>query len=125
MTASRLAALAGALLLMSPHATSADDKDRGFDYPPAPRDETVDTYHGTKVPDPYRPLEDPDSPSTRAWVEAENKITFGYLEKIPSREPIKKRLTQLWDYEKFGIPSKEGSIYSYSRNTGLQRVGNE
>ena len=114
----RLAAgLAGAFLAMT---MTHHPEDKAFDYPPAPKDATVDDYHGTKVPDPYRPLEDPDSPATRAWVEAENKITFGFLEKIPQRDAIKKRLTALWDYEKFGIPSKEGSIYSFSRNSGLQ-----
>ncbi len=116
LLSTRLAAgIAGALLAMT---MPPDDKP--FDYPAAPKSPTVDDYHGTKVPDPYRPLEDPDSAETRAWVEAENKITFGFLEKIPARESIKKRLTELWDYEKFGTPSKEGPIYSFSRNTGLQ-----
>ena len=55
-------------------------------YPEAPRSDTVDDYHGTKVADPYRPLEDPDAPATRAWVEAENKVTFRFLESIPQRE---------------------------------------
>ena len=118
MLITRLAAgLAGAFLAMT---MPADPPDKAFDYPVAPKDGTVDDYHGTKVPDPYRPLEDPDSPATRAWVEAENKITFGFLEKIPARDAIKKRLTTLWDYEKFGVPSKEGAIYSYARNSGLQ-----
>jgi prolyl oligopeptidase len=91
-----------------------------FVYPPAPKSETVDNYHGTKVKDPYRPLEDPDAPSTKAWVEAENKVTFDFLERIPARAKLKDRLTKLWDYEKYGIPSKEGDRYFFSRNTGLQ-----
>ena len=80
----------------------------------------VDDYHGTKVADPYRWLEDPDSPETRAWVEAENKVTFAFLESIPQRAKIKKRITELWDYEKFGIPRHEGSRYFWTRNSGLQ-----
>ncbi|MDB5349924.1 MAG: f1pep1 [Planctomycetota bacterium] len=124
MIAKRLAAsFAGAILAMSSlsllQAGSPKDK-KAFDYPPAPKSDTVDDYHGNKVPDPYRPLEDPDSAETRAWVEAENKITFGYLEKIPARAAIKKRLTELWDYEKFGVPSKEGDRYAFTRNSGLQ-----
>ena len=93
---------------------------RGIDYPAARKEGVVEDYHGTKVPDPYRWLEDPDSPETRAWVEAENKVTFAYLGSIPVRDEIKERLTKLWDYEKFGAPRKEGSRYFYSRNTGLQ-----
>ncbi len=116
--------LVGAFLIMSipgnPRALAEGEKPGGLSYPPAPKDETVETYHGTKVPDPYRPLEDPDSSATRAWVEAENKVTYGILEKIPARESIKTRLTELWNYEKFGIPSKEGAVYSFNRNSGLQ-----
>ena len=60
---------------------------------------TVDDYQGVKAADTYRPLEDPDSAATRAWVEAENKITFGFLEAIPQRPAIRARLTAPWDYE--------------------------
>jgi prolyl oligopeptidase len=126
MTRSRLvAAIAGVCLTMlsSGHASPADPTKRGssrFEYPPAPKSDTVDNYHGAKVADPYRPLEDLDAPSTRAWIEAENKITSDFLEKIPARAKLKSRLTKLWDYEKYGIPSKEGDRYFFSRNTGLQ-----
>ncbi|MBX6312938.1 MAG: S9 family peptidase [Isosphaeraceae bacterium] len=99
--------------------TQGADK-KAFDYPAAPKADVVDDYHGTKVPDPYRPLEDPDAPETRAWIEAENQITFRYLEGIPARETIKKRLTELWDYEKFTPPFKEGGRYFFTRNSGLQ-----
>jgi prolyl oligopeptidase len=92
-------------------------------YPDAPRSETVDDYHGTRVADPFRPLEDPDSPATRAWVEAENRVTAAFLEAIPAREAIKKRLTELWDYEKFGVPFQEGGRYFFTRNSGLQNQG--
>jgi prolyl oligopeptidase len=89
-------------------------------YPQAAKVEHVDDYHGTLVADPYRWLEDPDSEATKAWVEAENQITFAYLEAIPARERIKVRLTQLWDYEKYGVPFKKGERYFYFKNDGLQ-----
>lgn len=92
----------------------------GFVYPESRKDDQVDDYHGTKVADPYRWLENPDSEETTAWVEAQNKVTFGYLGEIPAREQIKQRLTQLWDYEKFGIPFKQGNRYFYFKNDGLQ-----
>ena len=92
-----------------------------FSYPAAPQTpDQIDVYHGVSVPDPFRPLEDADAPATQAWVEAENRITSAYLEAIPEREAIKNRLTQLWDYEKFGMPSKRGSRYFWMRNSGLQ-----
>ena len=65
-----------------------------FDYPPAPTSNQVDDYHGTKIADPYRPLEDPDAPATRAWIDAENKLTRSYLDAIPGRPEIEKRLTE-------------------------------
>ncbi|HKS53904.1 MAG TPA: prolyl oligopeptidase family serine peptidase [Steroidobacteraceae bacterium] len=89
-------------------------------YPPARRGDQVDDYHGEKVVDPYRWLEEPDSAESRAWIEAENRLTSGYLEKIPQRAAIKERLTQLWDYERFGLPVKRGNRYFYTRNDGLQ-----
>ena len=88
--------------------------------PPAPTANVVEDYHGTKVADPFRPLEDPDSKETRTWVEAENRVTFGFLEGITARAPFKQRLTRLWDYEKFTPPFTEGGRYFYSRNSGLQ-----
>lgn len=89
-------------------------------YPPSAKMDVVDEYHGVKVADPYRWLEELDSPETKRWVDAQNKVTFGYLEQIPARDRLKKRLTKLWDYEKFGIPYREGGRYFYSRNDGLQ-----
>jgi len=89
-------------------------------YPKTRRSDHIDHYHGTDVPDPYRWLEDPDSDETKAWVEAEKKVTFGFLESIPEREPIKDRLTKLWNYERFGLPRKRGERYFYTRNDGLQ-----
>lgn len=95
-------------------------------YPAAFRGDTVDTYFGTQVADPYRWLEEEEKegstmwPKVREWVEAENKVTFGYLANVPQRGAIKDRLTSLWNYEKITIPSKEGGKYFYSRNNGLQ-----
>jgi prolyl oligopeptidase len=89
-------------------------------YPPTHQSDVVDDYHGTRVADPYRWLEDVDSPETRAWVEAQNRITFAYLEQIPERERIRRRLTELWDYPKYGAPFKKGGRYFFFKNSGLQ-----
>jgi len=89
-------------------------------YPKAPKDGTVDTYFGVKVPDPYRPLEADRSQETMAWVEAENKVTNAYLEKIPFRAKLLKRLKEVADFEKVGTPfNKNGKWYVY-KNNGLQ-----
>jgi prolyl oligopeptidase len=98
----------------------AQEAPRAFHYPEAPRSETVDTYPGATVADPFRPLEDPDAPATRAWVEAQNKITFAFLDAIPQRPAIRSRLTELWNYEKFSPPFIEGGRYFFRYNTGLQ-----
>jgi prolyl oligopeptidase len=90
-------------------------------YPQPRRGDQVDDYHGTKVADPYRWLEDTDSAETHAWVEAENKLTFGYLEQIPYRQAIHERLTKLWNYERFTTPSQHGGRYFFQHNTGLQQ----
>jgi len=89
-------------------------------YPEARQVDVLEDYHGVQVADPYRWLEDPDSEETRAWIEAENKLTFAYLESIPARKRINRRLTRLWNYEKFGVPHRRGGRYFYSKNDGLQ-----
>jgi prolyl oligopeptidase len=89
-------------------------------YPFTRTTNVVDEYHGVKVPDPYRWLEDDNASETKAWVEAQNKVTFGYLEQIPERQAIKERLTRLWNYERYSVPFKEGGRYFYSKNDGLQ-----
>jgi prolyl oligopeptidase len=89
-------------------------------YPATRKAEQYDTYHGTKVEDPYRWLEDLNTPETEAWVAAQNKISFGYLEQIPFRDKLKERLTQLWNYPKFSAPFKKGGQYFYFKNDGLQ-----
>ncbi|MGB6404226.1 MAG: S9 family peptidase, partial [Candidatus Sulfotelmatobacter sp.] len=90
-------------------------------YPQARRSDQVDDYHGTKVADPYRWLEDTDSAETHTWVEAENKLTFGYLDQLPYRQAIRDRLTKLWNYERFSTPSQHGGRYFFQHNTGLQQ----
>ncbi|PWB23181.1 prolyl oligopeptidase family serine peptidase [Flavobacterium sp. HTF] len=89
-------------------------------YPETKKTETIDTYFDTKVNDPYRWLEDDKSAETGAWVKAQNEVTYGYLDKIPFREELKKRMEKLWNYEKIGAPSKEGNFTYYSKNNGLQ-----
>jgi prolyl oligopeptidase len=91
-----------------------------FDYPKANKVNQIDDYHGTKVADPYRGLENPESPESREWITAQNKITDAYLTQIPEREAIKNRLTKLWNYEKYSAPFKVGKNYFYSKNDGLQ-----
>ena len=77
-------------------------------YPETKKVDTVDTYFGTEVKDPYRWLEDDRSEETAAWVQAQNEVTFGYLEKIPFRDQIKNKLEDRWNYEKIGAPFTEG-----------------
>lgn len=95
-------------------------KGAAFVYPDTRREDVVDNYHGTEVLDAYRWLEDDNSEETAAWVTEQNKLSFGFLETIPERKTIVKRITQLWDYEKFGTPHKKAGRYFYSRNDGLQ-----
>jgi prolyl oligopeptidase len=89
-------------------------------YPETKKGETIDTYFDTKVNDPYRWLEDDKSAETGAWVKAENEVTYGYLDKIPFREELKKRMEKLWNFEKIGAPFTEGKFTYYSKNNGLQ-----
>ncbi|HEV8230768.1 MAG TPA: prolyl oligopeptidase family serine peptidase [Thermoanaerobaculia bacterium] len=100
-------------------SSAAPARTKGYEYPAAPKGELVEDYHGTKVADPYRSLENPDDPATAAWVEAENALTRSVLER-PEREKIKARLTELFDYPKVGIPEKKANRYFFSKNTGLQ-----
>lgn len=115
----RLVALSVVCLVLILNSAGAGDK---LKYPETKQGSQVDDLHGVKVPDPYRWLEDDvrQSKDVADWVEAENKITFDYLAGIPQREAIKKRLTELWNYEKFGAPFKAGSKYFYFKNDGLQ-----
>jgi prolyl oligopeptidase len=116
----KIAALVGAMLGLAGVRASGDDVPSRSKYPQPPRAATVEDYHGTKVADPYRPLEDPDALATRSWVDAENKLTVSYLKSIPERTAIRQRLTDLWDFEKYTPPSREGNRLFFSYNTGLQ-----
>ncbi|MDX1530587.1 MAG: prolyl oligopeptidase family serine peptidase, partial [Rhodothermales bacterium] len=112
----RLFLLSALLLPLLPSAHA-----QRLTYPDTRRDTTVvEDYHGTAVADPYRWLEDTNSDETRAWVEAQNEVTFAYLGAIDERAAIERRLTALWDYEKVGAPFKEGDHYFFFRNSGLQ-----
>jgi prolyl oligopeptidase len=89
-------------------------------YPPTKKSDTVDVYFGTSVPDPYRWLEDNESSEVAAWVEAENKVTFAYLDKISYRAAVKDRLMKLYNYPKFSSPQRRGEWFVFSKNDGLQ-----
>lgn len=120
MLAILLVASAPAAGAQPPSATSRDAQAMQLHYPPTRTVNQIDDYHGTPVADPYRWLEDLDGAPTREWVDAENKVTFRYLEQLPRRQALKDRLTKLWNFERFGIPFREGSRYFYLKNDGLQ-----
>jgi prolyl oligopeptidase len=101
-------------------ALSATLSAQGLQYPTTKTVDHVDTYHGTSIADPYRWLEDDTSPETAAWVEAQNKVTFAYLDKIPYRAQLNKRLNALYNYAKYSSPSRRGEHYFFSKNDGLQ-----
>ncbi len=94
--------------------------EKPIQYPPTQKGDVKETYFGTEVEDPYRWLEDDNSAETAEWVKAENKLTFDYLAKLPYRDQIKTRLTELWDYPKYGTPFKEAGKYFFYKNNGLQ-----
>lgn len=91
-----------------------------INYPQTKKTDKVDSYFETKVPDPYRWLEDDRSLETADWVKAQNQVTFGYLATIPFRDAIKQRMEKLWNYEKVSAPFKEGKYTYYYKNNGLQ-----
>jgi prolyl oligopeptidase len=93
---------------------------KDFAYPVARRTDIVEDYHGTKVADPYRWMEDPDAPETIEWGEAQNKLTRSFLDASPVREKLRERFTALWDYPKYSLPFKEGQYYFFFKNDGLQ-----
>ena len=104
-------------------STTINIKNENIDveYPKTKMDSSVvEDYHGTKVADPYRWLEDDNAEDTKAWVTGQNKVTFGYLDKIPYREAIKKRYEELFDYPKLSSPLKAGDYYFFYKNDGLQ-----
>ena len=113
-------ALSALSLLSSCNQEKATKEVVALQYPKTKKVNQVNDYFGTKVSDPYRWLEDDNSAETKAWVDEENKVTFSYLEKIPFRENVKKRLTQLWNYEKLTAPVKKAGMYFSFYNNGLQ-----
>lgn len=114
-----LAALAAAVPLAG--AQSTDARPSPLTYPPAQRDSTIDNYFGIQVPAPYQWMENLDSPAVQQWVQAENALTFSYLEKIPVRGWIKDRLTALWNYPRESTPELvEGGRIFFGKNSGLQ-----
>jgi prolyl oligopeptidase len=119
LVATALAALFAACSV-SPKAEHAPPAATPFQYPAAVRGDVVDSYNGVSVPDPYRGFEDATAQATRDWVSAENALAQPYLEKLPQREWFGERLKQLWTYERFGVPQREGGRYFYMRNDGTQ-----
>jgi len=107
------------LMTMAAIATTSVSA-QGLQYPKAVKDGTVDEYFGVKVADPYRWLENDTSAQTAAWVEAENQVTNAYLQKIPFRGKLLKRLTELANYEKVSAPRKRHGKWYFSKNDGLQ-----
>ena len=102
---------------MSASPTASHDR---LVYPPAPLGNVADDYHGRIIADPYRWLEDGDSSATRAWIDAEAGLTERFLSAVPARDTIRRRLTALWNYERYGIPRRVGDAFVYSKNSGLQ-----
>jgi prolyl oligopeptidase len=107
-------------ILVSCKEEKQSKKNISVNYPETTKKPVVDEYFGTKVTDNYRWLEDDRSTETEAWVKAENEVTFDYLDKIPYREQLKDRLSELWNYEKVGTPFKEGDYTYFYKNNGLQ-----
>jgi prolyl oligopeptidase len=94
---------------------------QSLSYPTTRKSDHVDTYHGEKIADPYRWLEDDNSAETKAWVTAQNAVTRKYLDALPKLDAVKKRYTELYNFEKYGMPWKEGGRYFWTRNDGLQQ----
>ncbi|XP_055907432.1 prolyl endopeptidase [Eupeodes corollae] len=104
-----------------PLATNFAKNMVSYDYPEARKDETIEEdFHGTKVKDVYRWLEDPDAAETQAYVDAQNKISQPFLENCEQWQKINTKLTKLWNYPKYGIPAKHGDFYYFHKNSGLQ-----
>lgn len=122
----RMAVCALSLLLFavlpahSAVSNPGDTKISKLEYPPAKVGDTVDSYNGVDVRDPYRWLEDVDSPETHDWVVKENALTRAFLDKVPARRAIENRLTELWNYERSTVPFRDGGRLFYTKNNGLQ-----
>lgn len=112
--------VAGIAIMLTCTFAGASSTSSPVTYPETARTDHVDVYHGVRVADPYNWLEGIGTPQVAAWVESQNKLSQPYLESIPARERIKKRLTELWNYERFDVPVKRGGRYFFLRNDGLQ-----
>ena len=112
-----VAVVTAGTILMTNHQTALAKK---FKYPEAKKGDVVEDYHGTKVADPYRWMEDPDAQETQAWVDQENVLTRSYIDSYPAREAIEERLKSLFNYERYSVPTREGDRYYYTKNDGLQ-----
>jgi len=106
--------------LTSCQKSDQSDSEMALNYPETKKVDTVDTYFGTEVKDPYRWLEDDRSEETEDWVKAQNKVTQSYLDKIPYIDDLNQRLTEIWNYEKIGAPFFEGDFAYFYKNDGLQ-----
>ncbi|MCP4258948.1 MAG: S9 family peptidase, partial [Planctomycetes bacterium] len=110
----------GALCCGCRQLSPTEMQTNGFTYPLAHRDSIVDIYHGTKVPGPYRWLEDPDALQTQNWVAKQNKLTSDFLSTVPVRRKIETRLKNLMNYPRYSVPYKQGGRYFFRKNDGLQ-----
>ena len=115
-----LAVLFVACATPKPTAEHTPQAAPALQYPVTARGDVIDDYHGVRVADPYRWFEDPNAAATREWVTAENAVSQPYLENLPQRAWLGERLKQLWTYERFGVPRREGGRYFYLRNDGTQ-----
>src|SRR5512138_2270905 len=118
LTARRFASALIASLAM---AASAAAQSGAPTYPTARKGDVVDDYFGTKVADPYRWMEDLNAPELKTWIDAENAVTAKYLDGLPTRNALKARITELWNYPRVTPPHFEGRRWFYTRNSGLQR----
>ena len=118
----RLLTLITAVVMTACGRVEPPPESAGIEYPATTTIDHVDVYHGVEVADPFRWLEDDvrESDAVKNWVDAQNEVTFAYLDTIPERDVVKGRLTELWDFERYGTPYKEGGRYYYSYNNGLQ-----
>lgn len=120
MNITQLLSATAIIVMMNSCASQKTSQTQKMQYPATTKGSVTDNYFGTTVADPYRWLEDDRSPETEAWVKAQNKVTFDYLNKIPYRQTIKKRLEQLWNYERVSAPFKKGNYTYFYKNNGLQ-----
>ncbi|MFN7013461.1 MAG: S9 family peptidase, partial [Bacteroidia bacterium] len=114
------AILVSAILVLNACKTDEVKNDISITYPATKKLDIVEDYFGTPVEDPYRWLEDDNSEETAEWVKQQNEVTFNYLSKIPYREKIKQRLTEIWNFPKYGTPFKKGDYYFMYKNDGVQ-----